>query len=321
LTRAHIPPEVLTAAHERSAARVARNWAAADRLRGEIEAAGWRVVDSGADFRLEPAHPPDVVESDRVRYGRSEAVPSRLEDPAVGIATLVVVATDDIADVVRAVTAARAAAPAGTSIVVVADDPTDAERGLETLEAMPEVELVRTSARLGHAAAINIGIRRSSGPVVIVLDGSIEPTGDVASLLARALEDPGVAVVGAFGLASSDLRRFEEVTAGEAAAIEGYLMAFRRSDAAERGPLDEAFRFYRNLDIWWSLVLRDEGEDTPPRRALVVPDVPLVRHEHRAWEATPPAERDRLSKRNFYRILNRFGWRTDLASGGDPPVA
>ena len=44
-------------------------------------------------------------------------------------------------------------------------------------------------------------------------------------------------------------------------AIEGYAMAFRRADAAERGPLDEHFRFYRNLDIWWSLVLRDEGED------------------------------------------------------------
>ena len=38
-------------------------------------------------------------------------------------------------------------------------------------------------------------------------------------------------------------------------------MAFRRADAAARGPLDERFRFYRNLDIWWSLVLRDEGED------------------------------------------------------------
>ena len=36
-------------------------------------------------------------------------------------------------------------------------------------------------------------------------------------------------------------------------------MAFRRLDAAARGPVDEAFRFYRNLDIWWSLVLRDAG--------------------------------------------------------------
>ena len=28
---------------------------------------------------------------------------------------------------------------------------------------------------------------------------------------------------------------------------------------------------------------------------------------------TPPAERDRLSKRNFYRVLDRFRTRLDLA--------
>ena len=91
-------------------------------------------------------------------------------------------------------------------------------------------------------------------------------------------------------------------------------MAFRRDDAASRGPLDERFRFYRNLDIWWSLVLRDEGEGTAPRRAVVVP-LPATRHEHRGWTSLEPAERDRLSKRNFYRIIDRFGSRTDLAGG------
>ena len=54
-------------------------------------------------------------------------------------------------------------------------------------------------------------------------------------------------------------------------------MAFRRADAADRGPLDERFRFYRNLDIWWSLVLRDEGEGEPPRRAVAVDGLPADR--------------------------------------------
>ena len=51
----------------------------------------------------------------------------------------------------------------------------------------------------------------------------------------------------------------------------------------ERGPLDERFRFYRNLDIWWSLVLRDQGEDAPPRRAVRIADPAAIRHEHRGW--------------------------------------
>jgi Glycosyl transferase family 2 len=180
-------------------------------------------------------------------------------------------------------------------------------------------EIIRTSARLGQGAALNIGIRRSRAPVIVVVDPSITPTGDVITPLVDALADPTVAIVGPLGLDSSDLRRFDEPVVPErsleAAAIQGYLMAFRRADAAERGPIDEAFRFYRNLDIWWSLVLRDEGEGRPPRRALVVPGLQLERGEPAAWRDTAPAERDRLSKRNFYRILDRFRTRPDLASG------
>ena len=134
------------------------------------------------------------------------------------------------------------------------------------------------------------------------------------SALVAALEDPTVAVAGPFGLVSDDLRTYEEPPAGtvDVVAIEGYAQAFRRSDYVARGPLDEHFAFYRNLDIWWSLVLRDEGEGQPPRRALAVP-LPAERHEHRGWTSLPEAERERRSKRNFYRIIDRFGARRDLA--------
>jgi hypothetical protein len=144
------------------------------------------------------------------------------------------------------------------------------------------------------------------------MDTSVEVTGDAVTPLVRVLDDPTVGVAGPWGFRSEDLRRFEEVTAGPADAIGGYCQAFRREDVVSRGPLDEHFRFYRNLDIWWSLVLRDEGEGRTPRRAVVVPDLPLVRHEHRGWTSVPDPERDRLSKRNFYRILDRYGSRTDL---------
>jgi cysteinyl-tRNA synthetase len=304
---------VLSLALERAAARGAQDWPAADRLRAEIEAAGWRIVDRGTDFALEPAHPPTVAEGETVRYGSSDAVPSRLEEPAAGGATVVLVATDWPADLERALAGLRAYAPDGTSIVVVADAPSDAQSA-----ALPSdgeaLEVVRTTERLGTGAAWNIGIRRASGPVVILLDTSLEPTGDVITPLASALDDPTVGVAGGFGIVSADLRRFEDAPAGEVTAIEGYALAFRRADAASRGPLDERFRFYRNLDIWWSLVLRDEGEGSSPRRAVAVP-IPATRHEHRGWSSLDEAERDRLSKRNFYRIIDRFGWRRDLATG------
>ena len=315
MTRTRIPDEVLTAAHDRSKARAERDWATADRLRKEIEAAGWTIVDRGTDFALSPAAPPDVEEGVRVRYGASRNVPSRLEDSSTGVATVVLIATDWPTDLDRAVRALRATSPDRTSMVVVADGPSDEQEvalgGLER-DGDDDVEVVWTSERLGHGAATNMGLRRATGPVVVLMDTSVEPTGDVITPLVQALDDASVAVAGGWGIRSADLRTFDDAPPGDVDAIEGYLLAFRREDAAARGPLDERFRFYRNLDIWWSLVLRDAGEGERPRRAVRVVDVPATRHEHRAWGSLEEDERARQSKRNFYRIIDRFGSRRDL---------
>lgn len=327
MTRTHIPEAVLTAAHDRARAREARDWAEADRLRSEIEAAGWKIVDRGTDFALSIAVPPDVADGELVRYGASTSVPSRADEPATGLATVVLLATDWPDDLERALTGLLAHAPDGTSVVIVADGPSAAQAtALETLTAAPEtttathlpIETAWTSDRLGHAAATNIGIRRAQAPVVILLDASLEPTGDFITPLVRALDDASVAVVGGWGITSTDLRRFEDAPAGDVDAIEGCCQAFRRADAIERGPLDERFRFYRNLDIWWSLVLRDADEGESPRRALRLDGLPLARHEHRGWANLPDDERDRQSRRNFYRIIDRFGSRHDLLIAPSP---
>jgi cysteinyl-tRNA synthetase len=325
VTRQRIPDDVLSAAHARARAREARDWAEADRLRAEIEAAGWRIADRGTDFALTAAAAPDLTDGARSLYGSSASVPSRLDEPAVGLATVILLATDWPEDLSRTLAGLRAGSPAGTSVVIVADAPSaDQAAALDALDAAGEgvsdapgppglpLAIVWTSERLGHAAATNVGLRRATGPVAILLDTSIEPTGDVVAPLVRALDDPSVAVAGGWGITSTDLRKFEDAPAGDVDAIEGYLQAFRRADFAGRGPLDEKFRFYRNLDIWWSLVLRDEGKGSPPRRAVALDGLPIIRHEHRGYTSLPDDERDRQSKRNFYRILDRFGSRGDL---------
>ncbi|HEY8168086.1 MAG TPA: glycosyltransferase [Candidatus Limnocylindrales bacterium] len=315
------PDPVVDLATQRAEARAGRDFETADRLRAEIEAAGWKVVDVGTDFRLEPTHPPDHDDGARRRYGASASVPSRLAEAATFPATVLLLATDWPADLARALTGLRDHVTASSQVIVVADDPSDEQTAaLDAIEAEPSVEnapvaapeLVWTSARLGTAAAIDIGARMALGSVVVVLDTSVEPTGDVVTPLVDALADPDVAVAGGWGIVSSDLRTFQDAPPGNVDAIEGYCIAFRRDDFASRGPLDERFRYYRNLDIWWSLVLRDEGEDEPPRRAVALADLPAARHEHRGYTSLTPDERDRQSKRNFYRIIDRFGSRRDL---------
>ncbi len=308
---------MLSTAHLRSQARAAGEWEEADRLREVIEAAGWRVADRGTDFSLVPAAPSDVIDGERVRYGSTAAVPSRFDEPPSGLATVVLIATDWPDDVARALTGLRATAPHGTTVVIVADGPSPEQAAmLEGLDPPTKgaisPEVVWTSERLGQGAAANIGFRRASAPVVIVMDPSLEPTGDIVTPLVRALDDEDVAVVGGWGTVTDDLRRFEAAPAGDVDAIDGVLQAFRRDDAAAHGPIDEGFRSARDLDVWWSLALRDQGEGSPPRLARVVADLPIDRHEHRSDPVVTGTERDRQAKRNRYRLIDRFGWRHDL---------
>jgi len=308
---------VLSAAHARARAREARDWPEADRLRQTIEAAGWKIVDRGTDFALSPETPLDVTEAARTRYGASRNVPSRLDEPPTGPASFVLIATDWPDDLRRALAGIRSGSPPGTSVVIVADDPSaEQATALDDLETGQAgdlaIEVVWTSERLGHGAALNAGMRRASGPIAILLDSSVEPTGDIVTPLVRILDDPTVAVAGGWGIVSGDLRKFDDAPPGDVDAIEGYCLAFRRTDYGERGPIDERFRFYRNIDIWWSLVLRDNGQGEAPRRAVRLDGLPLVRHGHRGYTSLPDDERDRLSKRNFYRIIDRFGSRRDL---------
>jgi hypothetical protein len=317
-----VPDDIVELARARAAARERRDFAEADRLRSEIEAAGWRIVDRGTAFELSPGTPPDVEEGGRTRYGSSGAVPSRLDEAPIGLATAVFVAEDWPEDLARLMASLTEHGPDGLQVVVVANGPSsEQDAALATLDVVDpgapgiETEVVWTSARLGHAAALNAGIRRAAAEVIVLFDTSVELTGDMITPLVRWLDDESVALVGPFGIVSNDLRRFQEAEPGDVDAIEGYCQAFRRSDYLARGPLDEHFRFYRNLDIWWSLVLRDEGPERPPRRAVAPAEVPLERHEHRGWTSLPDDERDRLSKRNFYRILDRFRDRRDLLVG------
>jgi len=307
-----VPASVADAARRRSEARAARDWETADRLRAEIEAAGWRVIDRGVNYRLEPASPPSVEVAGQLRYGRSDAVPRRLDEAPAGLATMIVLASEDPARLQRSLEAIDATGPAGVDVVLVVD-------GLE-IAATTDHEVVRTSAPLGHGAALNIGLRRARAEVVVVIDASIVPSGDIVTPMVEALRDPGVAVVGAVGLVSADLRRFDEVAASTApidvAAIQGDLMAFRRADAAARGPIDEGFRSAGFLDVWLSLVLRDEGEGRTPRRAVALPGLPFERADGAPGRPAGAAARERRTRRNFYRVLDAYRTRPDLAVPG-----
>lgn len=192
-----------------------------------------------------------------------------------------------------------------TVVVVNSSDP---RTGALKDRAAERLRVITLNPPLGFAAAVNAGIEAAAGDVIVLFDPGVELKGDALSPLITALEDPRVVVAGPYGLrASGNLKEFEKSPGPHVDAIEGYCMAFRRSDAIAVGGFDSKFRFYRIADVEFSFRLRDRGG-----AAVVVPDLPIERHEHRLWESTDPAERERLSKRNMYRFLDRWRDREDL---------
>jgi hypothetical protein len=250
------PDAVVSLAEQRAEARRQRDFAAADRLRDEIAAAGWQVLDRPEGFELVPA-------------------PRR---------------------------------PAASVVADLHSWPGDGERFVASLrvQLLPDegVEILEVVPTNGFAWDRNAALSQADADVVVFVDTSLELTGDLLGALLAALDDPTVAVAGPYGLVSTDLRDYEERTAGDVVAIQGYCLAARREDVVAVGGFRETFAFYRNADIDLSLRLRTSGPEL--RRAVAVGAEHCRRHAHRAWDETDPDERERLSRKNMRRILDRF---------------
>jgi hypothetical protein len=163
----------------------------------------------------------------------------------------------------------------------------------------------------GFGAAQSLALASATGVVVVLVDASLELTGDLLGDLLAALDDPTVAVAGPFGLATADLCDYEERTAGDVAAVQGYCLAARRAELVAAGGVQERFRWYRNADIDVSLRLRTLDEP-PVRRAVAAGAGHCTRHTHRDWEATPEAERGERSRHNMGIVHEVFFGRKDL---------
>jgi len=298
------PEAVQQLAAQRAAARVAKNFGAADELRDRIHELGWEVVDQPDGFALQP------VSTEVEEPARAADVPSLLEADATFDVSVHWVCEGWLDDIDRALAGFRSTAADRRVQFVIADVTGAAQTRWADAE---DVEVLWLEPDTGWAAARNAGLRRSLAPIVVALDGSVEPTGDVLGPLEDALADPGLGICGPFGIVTQDLREFQEAPgAGPCDAVEGYLMAFRREVLTKVGGFDEKFRWYRTADIEWSFRVKDAG------LGCAVVSVPVAKHEHRAWAAATEEERAARSKRNFYRFLDRWRDHWDLVLSGEP---
>ncbi|MEA2684587.1 MAG: cysteinyl-tRNA synthetase [Chloroflexota bacterium] len=294
------PPEVVELAARRQLARESRDFAEADRLRGMVAGAGWVVTDSPGGFQLSRLGMTTEIFAD------PGSVPSLLGQPPATVHSLCVPYygwPEDVGLLLGGLLAATDAVTGSLEVVVAlagaAAPPPDGILPTAHPALYRAPLLVRVSSGFGHAEAFNAAARRAHGEFVHFVEPSLRLTWNVLAAAAGALADPGVGATGPFGLATEDWRDFHPASGTDVMALE-YLVSVRRADIAVIGEMDPGFRFYRNLDIDYSRQVVAAGF------ALRRYEVEVERGPHRLWEATPVEERDRLSRRNFNRLLDRW---------------
>ena len=301
------PTDVTRLVEERERFRQLGRYAEADALRRQVGLAGYTIGDTSQGPWLRRLRPADKLVG---CVASSKEVESLLNRPAMLDISVSVVAHNNLPEVRRLLESILAFAGDHTlEIVVVDNGSVDETAGwLENLSRLDSrLRFIRTDHNLGEAEARNITFKRSGGRHIVVLDASVELDGNLFDPVMDTLRDNSIGLIGRWGVHSEDLHDFHEVEEGEVDAIQGYCYAFRRDLLREVGLLDEKYRFYRHLDLDFSFSIREKGY-----RILAQSNLPLIRHAHTVWENLSPDEREKWSKRNFYRFLSRWGHRHDL---------
>ena len=296
------PPEVTALAEQRAQARADKDYAASDRLREQIAEAGWVVRDGPDGWSLAPRPPYDVVTS-------VADLPDRSAEPDAGRCTVGVLVEGWADDVRTCVEALLAHAPADVEVLLL-DHGSDAGAAVHELAAAaPErVRELHVERAAGWSQARQAMLRADTSAVHVLLDPSTVLEGDALTPVLACFDDPSVVGAGWRGVAVQDgWTEFADAGPGEVEALLGYLLAVRRSAAAQV-PLPPKARFYRNADMEWSFLLREAGG------RLVVPegDLPVRQDRHRGYHDSDPAYRDKESRKTYDRFLQRFRGREDL---------
>ena len=244
---------------------------------------------------------------------------------------IVIVSYNARADLEACLASLHAAPPARPHAIVVVDNASRDGSADAVAERWPAVRLIRNPANVGFAAANNIGVRASSGDLVLLLNSdTVVPAGAIDRLTAALESHPRAAIAGprlvdgrgvpelSFGRALSPCNEFRQRALGtfhergvpaarrwvarRVAAehwpdwVSGACLLVRRPDAEAVGWLDERYFMYGE-DVDFCAAVRARG-----RGVLFTPDAEIVHLRGRSRATAPEATRAayRRSQLAFY---------------------
>ena len=305
--RGIIPDEILALSHERDMLRRKGQYDRADHLKRQIEEAGYAIKDNphGAHLVILPG-----VNVDGTEYRTARSIPSLLDEPDTCLFSVNILARNSSEQTQRCIESILRYAGANDIEIILVDNASDDGLSIwaDALHySERRLHVLRLTRLTGEAEARNIGLKQSRGRYILLIDNAIELTGDIFTPLQKTLEDSTVGVTGWHGLRTDDLRHFEESSLPEIDVIDARCMAFRRTLLKKAGLFDERYRFPSYMDVDFNFAVRDSGASV-----VITPDLPVTYVPAVQNVQLSDAERTRLTKRNFYRFLEKWGDRDDL---------
>lgn len=289
------PDEIWKLGQERQAARAAKDFALADRLRDEIAVAGWDVIDIAGSFELHK----------RIRYILTETIRSMkpvLDECEIAISMIVSGFQDDAIETVKSIRTFSDA-----PIVILC---------LEEVGPLEEIVdektvVIKVVEDCGWGQAANALLQNVNSEYLVIMDPSTRFTGDAISPVLNELKEGVFAGVGWRGgliNLEDDWRSVDDKGAGEVDVLFSYFLALDRKAALEVGGFNSRAIYYRNADIEFSLRLRHASGH------LLQMDLPLAQDRHHGYHDVDSTFREVQSKKNYDRILERFRGKNAILS-------
>jgi hypothetical protein len=173
-----------------------------------------------------------------------------------------------------------------------------------------QVTLTQEKNPLGWGNIINFFINNCTEDYLVIMDPSTIFLKDPIPKTLEALNSgfQGAGWKGGLVNLEDDWRSTEDKGAGEVDVLFSYFFAFDRTFVQKAGGANPSAKYYRNADLELSLAIRAAGGK------LIQIDLPLEQGRHHGYYDTNSDYREKNSKKNYQRILERFRGKNEILS-------
>ena len=162
--------------------------------------------------------------------------------------------------------------------------------------------------KLGWGHSVQHLLHTIETKYVVLMDPSTQFVGDAISPAIAEADKGFVAVGWKGGLINleDEWRSVDDKGDGEVDVLFSYFMIVNRQFAIDAGGANTSATYYRNADLEMTLSLRAHGGK------LLQMALPLTQGRHHGYHDVDSEYRDKNSKKNYQRLLDRFRGRNDI---------